>query len=63
MSLVPFLTILDTIQEYLGIQITYGDGMIYRWLEDSGVSVWINSLQVWLASLVDIIGISDSSIA
>ncbi|MYH04695.1 MAG: peptidase [Cenarchaeum sp. SB0675_bin_21] len=37
--------------------------MIYRWLEDSGVSVWINSLQVWLASLVDIIGISDSSIA
>ncbi len=63
MSLVPFLTILDTIQEYLGIQITYGDGMIYRWLEDSGVSVWINSLQVWFASLVDIIGISDSSIA
>ncbi len=63
MSLVPFLTILDTIQEYLGIQITYGDGIVYRWLEDSGVSVWINSLQVWLASLVDIIGISDSSIA
>ena len=63
MSLVPFLTILDTIQEYLGIQITYGDGIIYRWLEDSGVSVWINSLQVWFASLVDIIGISDSSIA
>ena len=63
MSLVPFLTILDTIQEYLGIQITYGDGIIYRWLEDSGVSVWINSIQVWFASLVDIIGISDSSIA
>lgn len=63
MSLVPFLTILDTIQEYLGIQITYGDGTIYRWLEDSGVSAWVNSLQVWLASLVDIIGIADSSIA
>lgn len=63
MSLVPFLTILDTIQEYLGIQITYGDGMIYRWLEDSGVSVWLNSLQIWFASLVDLIGISDSSIA
>lgn len=63
MLLVPLLTILDTIQEYLGIQITYGDGMMYRWLEDSGVSVWINSLQIWFASLVDIIGISDSSIA
>ena len=63
MLLVPFLTILDTMQEYLGIQITYGDGTIYKWLADSGIIMWINSLQVWLASLVDIIGISDSSIA
>lgn len=63
MTLVPFLAILDTIQEYLGIQITYDEGVVNQWLHDSGLGVWVDSTQIWFTTLVSNIGLADSSIA
>ena len=63
LPLIPFLTILDTMRENLGIEVRYDDSILNQWLSDTGLSVWFDDMGSFVVTLLGNMGISDAPIA